>query len=82
MWMYIQLSRVRMMDPHRNEVCPSAFIWLKRGGSGCLIIISFLVSSLLSSPVVHQSMFHGITSSVQYKIERILRSNKFRKHCI
>lgn len=42
MWMYIQLSRVRMMDPHRNEVCPSAFIWLKRGGSGCLIIISFL----------------------------------------
>lgn len=79
--MYISMIRLRVMDPHRNEVCPSAFIWIKKGGLWVPDHYFFPVSSLLSNPVF-TSVFHGVTSSVGCKIERILRSNKFRKHCI
>lgn len=32
--MYVQMIGVRMMGPHKNEVGPSAFIWIKKGALG------------------------------------------------
>lgn len=32
--MYIQMIGVGVMGPHRNEVCPSAFIGIKKGALG------------------------------------------------
>lgn len=71
--MYIQMTEVRVMDPHRNEICPSVFIWIKYRGS-------FLFPHY-SNPVFTR-VFHGVTSSVGCKTERKLRSNTVRKHCI
>lgn len=71
--MYIQMTEVRVMDPYRNEICPSAFIWIKYGGS-------FLFPHY-SNPVF-TTVFHGVTSSVGCKTERKMRSNTVRKHCI
>lgn len=71
--MYIQMIGVKVMDPQRNEICPSAFIWIKKGGS-------FLFPHY-SNPVFAR-VFHGVTSSVGCEIERILRLNTFRKHCV
>lgn len=79
--MYIWMIRVSVMDPHRNEVCPSAFIWIKKKGGGSGAHYIFPVSSLPSNPVF-TSVFRKVTSSVGYETERTLRSNTFRKHCV
>lgn len=77
--MCIQMIRVRVMGPHRNEA-PSAFIWIKKG---LWVPDHFLFPvSLLLSNSVFTSVFHGVTSSVGCEIKSILRSNTFRKHCI
>lgn len=43
---------IRVMDPHRNEVCPSTFIWIKKGALGAwsLSFSCFLITVTQCSP--------------------------------